>query len=143
MHGPVRTTATFESPFTLPGFSGSLPAGDHDLETRTSGPRGPERWKASVPVKVRLHPRGSHAGLARGLTVPLSAQEHAVARDKLTGRSLVDCFVEEMLADPMVQFIMRADRVSETEVRGIYARSRPPEPSGPEPERHKPQGQAR
>ena len=147
MRGPIsKTTATFERPFTLPGFPEALPAGDYDLETEISAPpdhRDPEQWKASVLVTVRLHPRMSHPGLARSLTVPLSALEHAVARDKLTGSGLVDFFVEEMLTDPMVQLVMRADRVSEAEIRSIYARSRPSEPSGPEPERQKPDGQAR
>ncbi|MGY6411752.1 MAG: hypothetical protein ACXIUV_12120 [Alkalilacustris sp.] len=128
MAGPIsRTTAIFERPFSLPGFAEVLPAGEYDLEAEISAPpdhRDPDRWKASV--LVRLHARKSHPGLVRSLTVPLSALEDALGRDKLTGASLVDFFVEEMLADPMVQLVMRADRVSEAEIRTLYARSGSP-----------------
>ncbi|GAA0307029.1 hypothetical protein [Rhodovulum strictum] len=128
MAGPIsKTTAIFERPFSLPGFAEVLPAGEYDLETEISAPpdhRDPDRWKASV--LVRLHPRNTHPGLVRSLTVPLSALEDALGRDKLTGASVVDFFVDEMLADPMVQLVMRADRVSEAEVRALYARSGQP-----------------
>ena len=140
MAGPIsKTTAIFERPFRLPGFAEVLPAGEYDLETEISAPpdhRDADRWKASV--LVRLHPRNTHPGLVRSLTVPLSALEDALGRDKLTGASLVDFFVDEMLADPMVQLVMRADRVTEAEVRALYASGgrpgRPaaaPDPIGP------------
>ena len=140
MAGPIsKTTAIFERPFSLPGFAEVLPAGEYDLETEISAPpdhRDPDRWKASV--LVRLHPRNTHPGLVRSLTVPLSALEDALGRDKLTGASLVDFFIDEMLADPMVQLVMRADRVTEAEVRALYASGgRPgrlataPDPIGP------------
>lgn len=136
MVGPIsRTIAIFQRAFSLPGFAEMLPAGEYDLETEILAPPDhldPDCWKASV--LVRLHPRKSHPGLARSLTVPLSALEHALGRDKLTGGSLVHFFVEEMLADPMVQLVMRADRVSEAEVRTLYARSEPPA-AGPAPSR--------
>lgn len=137
MAGPIsKTTAIFERPFSLPGFAEVLPAGEYDLETEISAPpdhRDADRWKASV--LVRLHPRTSHPGLVRSLTVPLSALEDALGRDKLTGASLVDFFIDEMLADPMVQLVMRADRVTEAEVRALYARGgRPGRPAAaPDP----------
>lgn len=120
----IKTTAVFGRPFNIAGFGETLPAGEYDLETEISAPPDhpdPERWKASV--LVRLHPRQSHPGLARSLTVPLSALDQALARDKLTGSGIVDFFVEEMLADPMIQLVMRADRVSEAEIRQLYSRT--------------------
>ncbi|MCC5987034.1 MAG: hypothetical protein JJT95_05080 [Pararhodobacter sp.] len=131
MAGPFsKTTAIFDRPFSIPGFDESFPAGEYDLETEISAPpdhQNPERWKASV--LVRLHSRESHPGLARSLTVPLAVLDHALARDKQTGRSLVDFFVEEMLADPMVQLVMHADRVTDAEIRSIYSRDRQSSPS--------------
>ncbi|MGY6634853.1 MAG: hypothetical protein ACXIU8_14090 [Alkalilacustris sp.] len=145
MTGPIsRTTAIFDRPFSLPGFAEMLPAGEYDLRTEIVAPpdhRDPDRWKASTLVLVRLHARASHPGLARSLTVPLSALEHALGRDKLTGGSLVDFFVEEMLADPMVQLVMRADRVSEAEIRTLYARSGAPDPPAAVPDRFGSHGQ--
>lgn len=120
----TKTTVLFCRPFNIAGFGETLPAGEYDLETEITAPpdhRDPERWKASV--LVRLHPRQSHPGLARSLTVPRSALDQALARDKLTGSAIVDSFVEEMLADPMIQLVMRADRVSEAEIRQLYART--------------------
>jgi hypothetical protein len=143
MAGPIiKSTAIFDRPFNIPGFAEVLPAGEYDLETEISAPpdhQDPERWKATV--LVRLHSRQSHPGLARNLTVPLAALEAALARDKLTGRDLVDFFLEEMLADPMVRLMMQADRVSETEIRNIYARNRLSEPSSIEPCRNSTNGQ--
>jgi len=145
MQGPIsKSTAIFERPFSIPGFDELLPAGEYDLETEIDAPPDhldPEKWKASV--LVRLHARGSHPGLARSLTLPLSALEGALARDKHSGRDLVDFFVEEMLADPMVRLIMRADRISEVEIRTLYAhgasgrqgRETPDQPEPPEAHR--------
>jgi hypothetical protein len=56
--------------------------------------------------------------------VPLADLEHAVARDKLTGKALTDYFLEEMLADPMIRLVMQADGVDESELRSLYS-SRP------------------
>ncbi|KPQ05616.1 MAG: hypothetical protein HLUCCA12_14595 [Rhodobacteraceae bacterium HLUCCA12] len=131
----IKTTAVFCRPFVIAGFDETLPAGEYDLETEISTPpdhKCPERWKASV--LVRLHPRNSHPGLARSLTIPLSDLENALARDKFTGGAIVDFFVEEMLADPMVRLVMRADRVSEAEIRTTYARNRQPDASDTEPD---------
>jgi hypothetical protein len=125
----IKSTAVFARPFSLPGFDEMLPAGEYDLETEISAPLDdldPECWKASV--MVQLHARGSHPGLSRSLTVPLSVLDHALARDKLTGSDLVDFFVEEMLADPMVRLVMKADCVSAADIRNIYAQKRPTEP---------------
>ena len=94
-----KTVAVFSLPFTVPGFDETLPAGEYEIETELVSPpeqQDPAAWKASVMVK--LHPRTSHLGLARTLTVSLSDLDHARARDKLTGRVLSDFFLEEMLA---------------------------------------------
>lgn len=136
MQGPIsKTTAVFAEPFRIPGLDEVLPAGEYDLETEIDAPPDhlhPERWKASV--LVRLHPRLSHPGMHRTLTVPLSALEHALARDKLTGRNLVDFFIEDMLSDPMIRLVMAADRVTDSEIRQLYARaSRAPEPAFRDP----------
>ena len=120
----IKTTAVFSRPFNIAGFGEPLPAGEYDLETEISFPPDhldPERWKASV--LVQLNPRNCHPGLTRSLTVPLSALEHALARDKATGSDIVDFFVEKMLADPMIQLVMRADRISVAEIRHLYART--------------------
>lgn len=117
-----KTVAVFARPFTVPGFGETLPAGEYDIETELVSPPDrlhPEAWKASVLVK--LHPRASHPGLARTLTVSLADLDHARARDKLTGRVLSDFFLEELLADPMVRLVMEADGVSEAHLRHLYA----------------------
>ncbi|KPP85879.1 MAG: hypothetical protein HLUCCO07_03555 [Rhodobacteraceae bacterium HLUCCO07] len=123
MTDPIfKTTVSFAKPFRISGLDGLLPAGDYDLETEIQAPPdhlNPERWKASV--MVQLHARRSHPGLSRNLTVPLSALDHALTRDGQPANALVDFLVEEMLADPMIRLVMMADRVSEAEIRQIYA----------------------
>lgn len=121
MISSIKTTAVFLRPFHLPSFNETLPAGDYEIETRiadTVAGIAPATWTSSV--MVRLHPRASHPGLARTLTVPLAELERAVARDKLTGKALMDFFLEEMLADPMIRLVMQADGVAESEVRELY-----------------------
>lgn len=117
-----KTVAVFSRPFTVPGFGETLPAGEYDIETELVSPPDhldPDAWKASVLVK--LHPRASHPGLARTLTISLADLDHARARDKLTSRALSDFFLEEMLADPMVHLVMKADGVSEAHLRHLYS----------------------
>lgn len=124
-----RTVAVFARPFMVPGFGETLPAGEYDIETELASPPGhldPAAWKASVLVK--LHPRISHPGLARALTVSLADLDHARAKDKLTGKALSDYFLEEMLADPMVRLVMEADGVSEAHLRHLYSGLRTPDP---------------
>ncbi len=119
-----KSVAVFSRPFTVPGFDETLPAGEYEIETELVSPPDkvdPEAWKASVLVK--LLPRTSHPGLERTLTVSLANLDQARARDKLTGRELSDFFLEEMLADPMVQLVMKADGVSEAHLRHLYSRS--------------------
>jgi hypothetical protein len=118
----TKTVAVFARPFTVPGFGETLPAGEYEIETELASPPDhlhPEAWKASVLVK--LHPRTSHPGLARTLTVSLADLDHARARDKLSGKELSDFFLEEMLADPMVRLVMEADGVSEPQLRHLYS----------------------
>jgi len=117
-----KTVAVFSRPFTVPGFGETLPAGEYDIETELASPPDhvhPEAWTASVLVK--LHPRESHPGLARTLTVSLADLDQARARDKLTGKALSDVFLEEMLADPMVTLVMKADGVSGAHLRHLYS----------------------
>ena len=124
-----KTVAVFARPFTDPGFAETLPAGEYEIETELVSPpdqKDPEAWKASVLVK--LHPRKSHPGLARTLTVSLADLDHARARDKLTGTALSDFFLEEMLADPMVRLVMEADGVSEAHLRHLYSGRGTPDP---------------
>lgn len=116
-----KTTAVFTRAFTVPGFDETLPAGEYDIETELSVPPNhlePHEWKASV--LVHLHPRISHPGLARTLTVSLADLDAARARDKLTGVELSQFFLEDMLKDPMVRLIMLADGVSEAQVRHLH-----------------------
>ena len=123
-----KTIAVFSQPFTVPGFAETLPAGEYEIETELVSPPDQldsEAWKASVLVK--LHPRMSHPGLARTLTVSLADLDHARARDKLTGRALSDFFLEEMLADPMVRLVMEADGVSVAHLRHLYSGLRTPQ----------------
>lgn len=123
-----KTIAVFVRPFNVPGFDESLPPGEYEIETELVSPpdhRDPEAWKASVLVK--LHPRVSHPGLARTLTVSLADLDHARAKDKLTGREMSDLFLEEMLTDPMVRLVMEADGVSEAHLRHLYSGVRTPE----------------
>ncbi|MDU8914189.1 hypothetical protein [Aestuariicoccus sp. MJ-SS9] len=125
-----KTVAVFSRPFTVPGFDETLPAGEYEIEAEVASPpdqQDPEAWKASVLVK--LHPRISHPGLVRTLTVSLADLDQARARDKLTGRELSDFFLEEMLADPMVQLVMKADGVSEAHLRHLYSGSETSDPN--------------
>lgn len=114
--------ASSSRPFVVPSFAETLPAGEYEIETELVSPpdqKDPAAWKANVMVK--LHPRSSHPGLARTLTVSLADLDHARARDKLSGKALSDFFLEEMLADPMVRLVMKADGVSEAHLRHLYS----------------------
>jgi hypothetical protein len=122
MTNSIKTTAVFLRPFQLPSFNETLPPGEYEIETQLLEPVDwiePGTWTSSV--LVRLHPRASHPGLGRTLTVPLADLEHAVAKDKLTGKALTDFFLEEMLADPMIRLVMQADGWTEGEMRDLYA----------------------
>jgi hypothetical protein len=122
MTASIKTTAVFLRPFQLPSFNETLPPGDYEIETQlleTVDWIEPGTWTTSV--LVRLHPRASHPGLSRTLTVPLADLEHALAKDKLTGKALTDYFLEEMLADPMIRLVMQADGVAEQDLRDLYS----------------------
>lgn len=121
----ARTIAVFDRPFRVPGFDETLPAGEYEIETELVSPpdhKDPEAWKASVVV--HLLPRVSHPGLTRSLSVSLVDLDDARAKDKLSGKDLSQVFLEEMLADPMVQLVMQADGVSEAQLRHLYSGSR-------------------
>ncbi|WP_299900763.1 hypothetical protein [uncultured Ruegeria sp.] len=126
-----KTVAVFARPFTLPGFDETLPSGEYEIETETVSPPDhldPEAWKASVLVK--LQPKVSHPGLTRTLTVSLVDLDKARARDKQTGMALSSAFLEEMLADPMVRLVMKADGVTEAHLRSLYSGLRTPQADG-------------
>ncbi len=121
----TKSVVVFDRPFKMPGFDETLPAGEYDIETELASPpdhRDPEAWKSSV--MIQLLPRASHPGMTRSLLVSLVDFDNARARDKLTGKQLSDVFLEEMLADPMVQLVMRADGVSEAHLRHLYSGSK-------------------
>ena len=122
MTASIKTTAVFLRPFQLPSFNETLPPGEYELEIQLMEPVDwiePGTWTSSV--LVRLHPRASHPGLDRSITVPLADLEHAVAKDKLTGKALKEFFLEEMLADPMIRLVMQADGVAESDLRDLYS----------------------
>ena len=122
MTSSIRTTAIFLQPFQLSGLNETLPPGEYEIETLQPFRRDQmqaDNWTSSV--LVQLHPRASHPGLDRTLTVPLADLERAEARDKLTGKALTDYVLEEMLADPMIRLVMQADGVTVSEMRDLYA----------------------
>jgi hypothetical protein len=128
-----RTTVTFARPFVLPGFGEQLPAGDYEIENELCAPldhRDPDRWKASV--MLALHSRSTHPGLSRNLTVSLADLDGALAKDKLTGKDLSTFLLDALLEDPMVRLVMKADGVSDMQLRHLYAgpaeARRPPAP---------------
>ena len=121
----TKSVVVFDRPFKMPDCDETLPAGEYDIETELASPpdhRDPEAWKASV--MIQLLPRPSNQGMTRRLLVSLADFDKARARDKLTGKQLSDVFLEEMLADPMVQLVMRADGVSEAHLRHLYSGSK-------------------
>lgn len=123
MERPTRkTVAVFARPFVVPGFGETLPAGEYEIETEMYSSLDhlqPEAWKASVLLK--LHPRISQPGLERTLTVSLADLDHARARDKLTGKMLSEFVLEELLADSVTHLVMKADGVTEADLRHLYA----------------------
>ncbi len=117
----AKSVAVFDRPFKLPGFDETLPAGEYDIETEIASPpdhKNPQAWKASVVV--HLHPCLSHPGLTRSLSVSLADLDDARAKDKLSGKDLSLVFLDDMLNDPMVQLVMKADGVSEAQLRHLY-----------------------
>jgi hypothetical protein len=72
---------------------------------------------------IVLHPRSTHPGLTRNLTVSLADLDGALAKDKLTGKDLSTFLLDALLEDPMVRLVMQADGVSETQLRHLYASS--------------------
>jgi len=117
----IKTTAIFLKPFVMASFNETLPAGEYEIETEFLDPVGlidPGNWTSYV--LVRLHPQETLPGLHRTLTVPLTELERALAKEKLTGKALADFCLEEMLSDPMIRMVMKADGVAEDELRGFY-----------------------
>jgi hypothetical protein len=116
---------TFLHAFTLPGFDEVLPPGDYDILSEAGAHFDPANPVAcSGRAQVRLHARRAHPGLARSLSVSLTALSRAGLRDRERGRDLVDVFLDSMLSDPMIWLVMGADGVSEGDIRTLYARLR-------------------
>jgi hypothetical protein len=116
-----ETTAIFLREFADPGLSEVLPAGEYVVQVELQAPTGhadPGRWKASVQVK--LHPTPGSPGLSRTMTISLADLEHALAKDKLSGRPLANFVLEEMLADPMVRLFMKSDGVTDDDMRRLH-----------------------
>ncbi|WP_206078397.1 hypothetical protein [Poseidonocella sp. HB161398] len=122
---PIRMTAAFLRPFELPGLDELLPPGDYEIEL--CDPATIAAGTGAASVLVRLHARASHPGLDRTLTLPLADLEAAIAKDKQGDWTLRDRFLEEMLADPMIRLVMKADGVGEAEMRDLYGTASRPE----------------
>ena len=108
MTSRIRTTAVFPQPFEITSFDEELPAGDYEIETEFIDPVDwiePGNWKASV--LVHLKPWTSRPDLSRNLTLPLTEMEGVVGKDKLSGKVLIDYFLEEMLDDPLIWYCQR------------------------------------
>ncbi|WP_422071576.1 hypothetical protein [Tranquillimonas rosea] len=117
----IQSIIYFRRPFRIPGFEELLPAGSYEVETEVRAPEGCpdiDVWKESV--LLHLHPRMSHPGLARSLTVSIAELEEARALDDKPGQSHLEAFLDEMLTDPIIQLIMEADSVSEPQLRSFY-----------------------
>jgi hypothetical protein len=121
-----NTTITFRNAFDLPGFDESLPAGAYEIGGFPCAPGTCAGARLDTgSVTLRLHPRQSHPGLERSLTVRHSDLKAAAIRDAATEAvpcdgPQPDTFLDRMLADPMIRLVMVADRVSETEIRSMY-----------------------
>jgi hypothetical protein len=119
-----NTTITFRKTFDLPGLDESLPAGAYDIG---GFPRATEACAGARldSAPLRLHPRLSHPGPERNLTVRQSDLKAAAVREATADaspgdRPLPDTLLDRMLADPMIRLVMVADKVSETEIRSMY-----------------------
>lgn len=122
MSATRKKIVAFTQPFELAGFDEVLPAGLYEIEAelpaRTDNIE-PNNWMSSV--LVHLHPRPSHPGLSRTLTIPLAALDCAILKDKFPGGPFADRFLEEMLIDPMIRLVMQAYGVSDDDIRGFYS----------------------
>jgi len=117
-----KKIVAFTQPFELDGFDEVLPAGLYEIETELPARIDniePDNWMSSV--LVHLHPRASHPGLSRTLTVPLSALDCAILKDKFPGKPFADRLFEEMLVDPMIRLVMQAYGVSNDDILGFYS----------------------
>ncbi|MCW1931021.1 hypothetical protein [Pararhodobacter zhoushanensis] len=111
-------TAVFERAFTLPGLHETLPAGAYRIETEvTATPWGDASGPARSMVRILLHPRASHPGMVRHLTLSVTALNEALAQDAATKPAHDRAFLDERMADPMVRLVMHADGLSETPLR--------------------------
>jgi hypothetical protein len=88
-------------------------------EADTTHPNLVVRTDADGIAKLTLNAPRSINALSEAML--LAELEHAVAKDKLTGKALTDFFLEEMLADPMIRLVMQADGVAEADLRDLYA----------------------
>lgn len=120
---------TFNRPFVLDGFKGTLPAGTYELESEQElldGMSLPDCPRTSV--LIHLHSKIGSPALAQTRTVPWEVLERAQIRDQAPAESPSDVVMNRLLADPIVRMVMLSDGVSETDVRRVVsaARARPP-----------------
>lgn len=113
---------SFAHSFALPGFDGQLPPGRYEFEVEIDVWRAyaaPTCWKDYI--LLHLHNPAPEPGMPTTLDVRLTDFESALARDALRGSNAQSAFLDGMLANPLVRLLMEADRVSETELRHLFA----------------------
>lgn len=113
-----KRKATVSRSFRFPSVGASLRSGEYELEVEVCVPLDHltlESWRRFV--LLHLDPLQSAAGVAPRVTAPLNELERAIASGPRSGPRRV---AEKMLAEPMVHQLMRADGVSESEVRQLY-----------------------
>lgn len=78
-----KKTVTFRNPFVLGGFDEVLPAGDYSVETDEELLEGISfpAYRRILTV-IHLHPKPSHPGLTRTLTIDPNELDAAMQRDQ-------------------------------------------------------------
>ncbi len=133
----------FFSAFTVPGFDEALPAGEYEIETELAS-----HLNNGIPQPESLRPcEASSADISSGTCADSDRfpcrPRPSTRQRQAHGRALSDLFLEDMLSDPMVQLVMKADGVSEAHLRHLFPglghpirtwlrrlRRRPPEERG-------------
>ncbi len=79
----TRSTVTFANPFTLPGYSGVLPAGDYDVLVEEELLQGLsfEAYRRTATY-LTVRGRGGHAGRSELRAISDSDLKEALSRDR-------------------------------------------------------------
>jgi len=79
----TRSTVTFSNPFTLPGYTGELPAGDYEILVEEELLQGLsfEAYRRTATY-LTVHGRGRHAGRSELRTISDSDLKRALSRDQ-------------------------------------------------------------